>query len=279
MISGGAKFFSPSKCLEVNGATISASTGDNAASYAIDRNAETKWRSLASNDSTTETLTITFNGNQTIDRIFIMDHNWKNFVIQYDVSGTWTHFTSVTGIGGSLANLTQTNYSRSTAYYEFTPITTGLIRIQITTTQVANAEKYCSQIIATEELGTLVGYPDVKDVELDRSSRVTKTISGKVVVQKSIETVDFDLTFKNYPRSDVYNVDIDLMMALHDREDPFLVWLCGGRVGTPYFAYTLRGWRPQDLYLMQVTKAYKLGYTDNIYNNGLNAKVSLEESI
>ncbi len=146
-------------------------------------------------------------------------------------------------------------------------------------TQVSDAQKYVNQVIMTTELGTMVGYPKVKTVDIDKNSRVTKTLSGKVIVQKSIETASFAFEFKSYPSDSVYNVDMDLMMTLHDRQDPFLAWMCGGRKGSSYFKYTLRGWRLRDIYQMQVTKSIGLGYTDNLYKAGLNAKVQFDEHI
>ena len=69
------------------------------------------------------------------------------------------------------------------------------------------------------------------------------------------------------------------MLAIHDLDFPFLVWLCGGRRGTQYFNYTLRGFRLKDVYQMQIDKALNLSYTANVTKNSLNAEVSLQESI
>ncbi len=278
-VTGHIKFFEKSQCLSKDGALISASSGDSSSVYALDTNPDTKWRSVSSTDLVTESLTITFSEAKTITRLLLLDINWKGFVIQYNLGGTWTHFSSVYGLDGSKSNITETVFADSTAYYEFASVSTTGIRIQITTTQTANAQKYLAQAIATSELGTLLGWPSVSDVEHDRNSRVQKTLSGKFVVQKSLETASFDLSFKNYPPSSTYNPDFDLIMTLQDREDPFLVWLCGGRRGTTYFRYILRGYRLKDVYNMQITKPLKVGYSDSIYTNPLNARITLEESI
>lgn len=275
-ITGHAKFFEPSMCLD---ADITASTGNSSAIYALDRNPDTKWRSVASTDLVTETLTITFSASKTITRLFLLDHNWKEFTIKYDVAGVWTHFTSVYGLDGSKANLSETAFADTTAYYEFASVATMGIQITVVKTQTANQQKYLAQAIVTSEIGTLLGWPVVKAVESDRNMRVKKTLSGKYVVQKSLETLGFGMDFQNYPSSSTYNADIDVIMALHDREDPFMVWLCGGRRGTNYFTYTLRGWRLKDLPTMQMTQAIQLSYRDNVYKSSLNARVTFEESI
>lgn len=156
-ITGGIKFFEPNMTLAVNGGSITASTGQVATPYAIDRNNFTYWRSVSSNDTITETLEVDFPSMITIDRLLFLDINWKGFTVKYDVAGTWTNFASVIGIDGGISTITETAFADNTAYYEFTQVTTGKILISITTTQTANQEKYVSQIIATKEIGTLLG--------------------------------------------------------------------------------------------------------------------------
>jgi hypothetical protein len=277
-ITGHIKIFEPSKCLAIDGATISASSGDSSSIYALDRNPDTRWRSVDSNDLTTETITVTFDENKTINRLFLVDINWKQFTVQYDNAGTWTNLSSVYGLDGSKASISETAFADNTAYYEFASVTTSGLRIQAVKTQTANQEKYISQIVATQEVGTFLGWPNISDVEVDRNIRSKKTLTGRYSVIKSLETVSFEMAFKDYPSTSTYNADIDLIMQLHDREDPFIVWLCGGRRGA-YFNYILRGWRLKDLFTMQITKSFKLGYSRNIYKNPVNAKVTLEESI
>jgi hypothetical protein len=197
----------------------------------------------------------------------------------YDVAGTWTHFASVVGLDGSKANITETAFVDSSAYYEFTPVTTSSIRVRINKSQVVDAQKYASQIIVTTELGTFVGFPKIESVTSDRNSRVSQTSSGRYIVQKSVETFSFAMTFASYPRKSTYNVDFDLVMTLQDRETPFLVWLCGGRRGIKYFSYALRGFRLKDCVQVQVTRPMKLSYTNGVYQAGLNNQLQLEEHI
>lgn len=278
MISGGIKFFKQSKILN---ATASAPiSGDASVSAILNANKETFYRSVGSSDAVTEEIEITFAEQKTIDRLFLVNINAKSFNVMYDVTGTWSHFANVTDVDGSQTNITETVYSNDTYYAEFDSVTTNKIRIQITETQVANAEKFINQVIVTEEIATLVGYPEIKQVDMNRQIRSKKTISGKFSVQKSLESFSVNLAFKDYPSSSVYNVDIDAMIELHDLEDPFITWLCGGRHGTQYFKYALPGFRLKDVIQTQVNKSYKLNYTNNIYVNPLNlASVSIVEHI
>lgn len=278
-ITGGIKFFKASKNLYKDGASIAASTGNDSANYAIDRNSASYWRSVGTTDLTTETIELEFSESKTIDRILILDMNLKGFVVKYDASGVWTHFSGVTGIDGTKSNITETAFTDNSAYYEFTSVTTTKIQIEMTTTQVVDAEKYISQIICTEEIGTLVGYPEIDGLTFDKNNRVKQTLSGRYSIIKSDEASEFKLKFKNYPANTVYSPDVDIMMSLHDSDDDFIVWLCGGRRGSSYFKYTLRGFRLKDAITMQISKEIKVEYTSNIYTSTLNMQVDFKEVI
>ena len=276
-ITGGLKVFKRSKCLLNDGATITASSGDASGDFIIDRNPITYWRSVGSTDAATETVEVILTSAQTIDRIFLLDHNFKSFNIKYDLAGVYTHFANVTSLDGAMANITETAYARDTSYYEFTPVTTTKLQISVTTTQVVDAQKYCSQIIATEEMGTLLGYPQIKGVELNRELRSEKMLSGRTLTLKSDEIFKFSLDFKDYPNS--MGADLDLMFRIHDAETSVLTWICGGRFGSDYFRYQMRGYRLRDVYPVQMTSAPKPIYSDNVYVNGLNMSCSFTEAI
>lgn len=276
-ISGGIKFFNKNKILEVDGATIAASvSGDILAEYAIDKNPITFWTSIGSSDATTEELIVQFTS-QTFDRLILQNHNFKGFNVQYWTGAAYGHFAAVVGLDGSKANITETAFADDTAYYEFTPVTTTRLRIQCNTTQVADAQKFISQIIFTEELGTLSGYPIIKSPEHSRNERVKTALSGKAIIQKGIDSFSVVLDFDRYPSNNAG--DITLMMELFDSEDPFLVWLCGGRRGTTYFPHTARGFRLRDVYQMQATGKFKPEYYKGIYTNPLGLEVKLIEHV
>ena len=277
-ITGGIKFLKKSKILNANAsAPIS---GDASVLSLLDSNRETFYRSVGSNDTVTEEIEITFDEVKTIDRLFIIEFNGKSFNVMYDVGGMWTNFSNVIDVDGSQSNITESSYSKDTYYAEFDSVSTQKIRIQITLTQVVDAQKFINQVIVTEEIATLVGYPDIKEIRLDRQLRSRKTISGKYSVQKSLETFRISMNFNKYPSSDVYNIDIDAVLQLQDSEDPFITWLCGGRFGKQFFKYTIPGFRLKDVIQTQVNNAYKLSYLDNIYINPINlASVKLVEHI
>ncbi len=275
-ISGGAKFFTRNYALEATGGTITASTGTAVQDYAIDKNPLTFWTSVGSNDSTTETLTLVF-ASQTINRVILQNHNFKDFNIQYWNGSAYTHFSSVVGLDGSKANITETAFADDTAYYEVASVTTTRLRIQVLKSLVVDAQKFISQVIACYELGTLQGYPLVKGMKFSRNERIKQMLSGRVLVQKGIESFAVKLDFEKYPTS--LSADLDLALTLHDANDPFLIWLCGGRRGSSYFRYTARGFRLRDVYCVQVTKAIGLDYYKSGYLNPVSLELQFEEHV
>lgn len=280
---GGIKFFETNKVLESTGATISASSGANSAENAIDRNTLTVWRSVGSNDSTQEILIITPANPISVNRIFCLGINWKDFDIQYDSDGTptWTNFSSVRGLDtdplslGSQIN--ETIWADSSAYYEVASVTAYAFRIRIDKTQVANQEKYLNQFIATTALGDLLGFPIIESVTPDRNARVSKSSSGRVSIMKGLETFAININFDNYPIG--FKDDVNFMFTLHDDDDPFLIWLCGGNRNAPYFGHTARGFRLEDVIPMQIASAPDQTYRNNIYISQLSMQFTLQESI
>lgn len=279
MIGGGIKFFEISSNLLVNGANASATSGNDSVPYILGLNRDASWRSVGSGDMTTEKIIVGFPGPMTIDRLFLIGHNFKNYMVQWDNMGTWTDFTNVLGIDGTKSGINESNYALETSYYEFDPITTMNLQITMNTTQIADQDKFLNQVTATTELGTLVGYPIVSEIDVNRSMRANQTVSGKYIVEKSIETVGFNLQLKKYATSPAYVADMDLLMSLHDREKAFNAWLCGGRQGANYFNVTLRGFRLRDLLQVQIIKPLNNTYDQNMYRTQINGQFSFYEHI
>ena len=276
-ITGGIKFFDQNIVDSQTDATVTASTGVSSANFILDRNKYTVWRSSGSSDITIETLEIELTVFDFFDRLFLVNHNFKSYTVKYWSGSAWVDFVNVTGLNGiSLSNISESNYSVSSSYYEFDQVLTSKILITIQTTQIPNAEKYLNTFVIAPELGTLIGFPIVKTVTKNKNIRKAKLLNGRVFVNKSIETMKFSIDFKNYPPG--LDNDLNLTRVLFERDDSFFVWLCGGREGTPYFKYQLPGFRIEDLIQMQVTNVFNDKYRNNFYNGVINLKLRLEEA-
>lgn len=273
MITGGIKFFKRSKALFLDGASAIASSNSDVANNILSSNKFIKWESFGSNDMTTETIEITFDS-ATINRIFLIATNFKEFTVKYDVAGTPTDFTNVLSLDGELIEIEETNYNKDTAYYEFDSVTTDKIYITIMQTQIADQEKSLERFYATEEIGTLTGYPIVAKEELDQNINKQETLSGNMSIQKRIETFNATLSFKNYtPNQNDYDIMNDITISI----EPFLVWLCGGKFGDN-FRVARRNWLLKDVYNVQAISKLSFKWNKNIYLAGFSGNVKLTQS-
>lgn len=270
-MTGGISFFDKNKALKADGASAAASSNSDNADLALGTNKYFRWESTGSDDLTTETLTITLPAAVDITRIFLIGHNFDTFQVKYDGS---SDFLNVTGLDDySANNISETGFTRDTAYYEFDSVNTDTINLSMDTTQTADAEKYIEQVIVTTELGTLAGFPQVRGPRLDRQFRKEEAVSGRMHIEKGFETFSCDLTLRDYPKQ----ADIDLLDSLHDRDSPFLVWLNGGKPGQ--FTYTQRGWRLRDVVQVQTDGPLSNSYPQTTYVRGVNQRYGFSEVV
>lgn len=277
-ITGGIKFFNKNLADSLTGAVATATTGDPSAGFILDRNQYTVWRSVGSDDTTTETIIITLADAETFSRLFLINHNFKEYTVKYwDGISAYIDFSNILGINAATGSvISEDDYALSSSYYEFDEITTTKIQISVLKTQVVDDEKFLNLFVAATEIGTLDGFPVISDMTKDKNMRKAKLLNGRVFTDKSIETMRFSVNFKNYPPT--LSGDLDLVRSLFERDDSFLVWLCGGRNSTPCFKYQLPGIRIQDLIQMQTTNIFKDKYRKNFYNGSVDLKLKLEES-
>ena len=269
-ISGGIKVFEKSACLFKDGATIAASTADGAADNVLSMNRYLRWDSVGSNDSTTEVLTITFDGNKTFSRLFLVDMNGKDFRVYYDTN---QDFAGVVGVDGDLTGVNVTEYAKDSAYFEFDEVTAGNIRIEIYNTQVANAEKYLTFAGITSEIGTFTGFPDVKP-STDSNEKRSQVQTGKYVTQKNFEIFDAQISLEYVDQG-----DITLLNTIYETQDPFLIWLCGGKHGISSFSAEFKNWRLKDLYQVQTFGQIRTVWRNNIYTSSPITSVRVAEEV
>jgi hypothetical protein len=271
-ISGGIKFFTKSRCdIDNEQCLISVYTGSTTKNNIRDRKNTTKWSSSGSNDSVTETITVDFGANYTIDRLLLVKNNFKAFTVQYWNGTSWTHFAAVVTKEGTKTNITETVNAKETNYYEFTAVSTQKILISVTTTQVAAQEKYVYQVIATQELGTFASYPDHAK-NFSKIGPKKTTLSGKSKFSILGELYSSVLTFTGYPTS----LDHALSLTLWEGQTPFLIYPCGG--DESQFRFQTKSDRLEDIYLVWFDDKWSPNYTQNVYQLPLNYSLSLTEA-
>lgn len=120
---------------------ITISHGDDTAAYLYDRDNDSKWISDGANsDITTVTIEIVFYErsvaiSRAIDRLLLINHNWKAWRFYYWDGAAWQLITS------------QTVDASTTRLVTFSQQTTSKVKFEIDSTQSVNAEKYVGEII------------------------------------------------------------------------------------------------------------------------------------
>lgn len=255
-ITGTIKFFEQSSSLSKKNGQAVATSGTTSADLMLNMNRSVRWDSVGSDDATTETVTITFPARK-IDRLFLLNHNLKDFSITY--GSTPVSFSNVVGIDGVLTGIVETDFNQDTSYYEFDAVTTDQINITANTTQIADQEKFITSFLTTNEIGTLEGYPKVNS-KLDNQERRSKVLTGRFITQKSFEIFNATLNLENTSQN-----DIDIFEFLYDSQEPFLIWLCGGHYGKQNFSVKFKNWRLKDVYQVQTSGSIKTNFRSNVY--------------
>jgi len=292
MISGGIKFYEENEASIKKEATATATTNPEYAEYMLTDDLTTRWESGPSDDATVETIEVRFQTVVSINRLFLIEHNFKSVLIEYDAAGMWQIPTHVIGINGDHRFFLKTALNQfltddsgrylfcgpelyPSTYCEFDTVVTSKIRLTVEKTQIPNSTKYLTRFVATNEIGTLQGYPAITNLMHTRQTHGLKTPSGKFNVNYGKKRCSFDLEFAPCQNQD----DLTLIETLFERNSAFMVWLCGGRTGEVYFPRKFSGFDLRDLYTMKIVSDLSAGYTGDIYLNGVNMTVSFVESV
>jgi len=269
-ISGGIKVFEKSSSLFKDSGNATASSADGSVDNILSMNRNLRWDSVGSDDTTAETITITFDST-TISRIFIVDHNLKDFSITYGASPT--AFTNVVGVDGSKSGIVETAFSENTSYYEFDQVTTTQINITSTKTQIVDAQKYITIFVTTDEIGTFEGFPNVIPFS-DANEKRSQVVTGKYITQENFETFNAQLRVEYTNQA-----DIDIIDSMYESQEPFLIWLCGGKYGAANFSVDFKNWRLKDLYQVQTYDKTRTIWRGNVYIGSPVTSIKLAEEV
>ena len=246
--------------------TYSATSGAGASNIGdIDRS--TKWQSSGSSDTIVETIQVTFSQSLTMDRVVLINMNFKTFSVKYWDGSAWVDFTGVfysqdtvvpVGIYGSsvygglhgyaISGANIDNNELNTRYFAFDSVSTTSLLITVTKTIIPNAQKFMHELYAGVEIGTfsddIMCKPNSYSatVRASDSMIITKSNGGRI----------------RYEKSDKYRARISLKQVTGSNDTGILdevftygelaIWPCGGKND-----YTTRGMRIQDFYSVVVS--------------------------
>lgn len=244
--------------------TATASQSSDLASYATIRGFFAGWVTTGSVDADNTTFEIDWVDERTVDSIFLLKHNFKAFTVQYWNGATYQNFSPA---------ISETTNTEMDSFYSVTGVDTSKIKITITGTMVADADKYLYYAAACESLGQLEGWPLIKNPKVSKATKVTRMLSGKADVAQNVGGFSCELKVKHWR----IVADLEIIENLYSRYESFLVWLCGGDA-TQFFFGPL-GYTRRDLVLMRTVNEYEPEYVEGVYVNGLDLTIKLEEVV
>lgn len=226
------------------------------ATYLFDENDSHKLSSVASSDTVSEVWDFEFTGAQTVTAFQIANHNLKDFGIKYWSSTAFVDFNP--------AIATTTN-SGTYHYFDNYNKVTSKIRLTMNKTIVPDMEKSVGEFRILSKIGEMSRNPKKSDIKYPENSKSYYTDSKENVFVLFGVAVRFDLEWTNLPPADMAILEECKYLG-----EPFYVYLSGGG------NYNPRGWRIQDITLVNYTNPFDPQIADNLMANGENIKVTLE---
>lgn len=197
---------------------LTVDTGTASALYLFDRKSTQTWQSIGDNsDATTSTIRIEFTSAKNIDRIVLQNINWKGFRIYYNSNTSNLFSLSSTCPTGT----SQWNTNSATSLYLMLAATTSVsvVTIEVTTTAISNAEKYCGEIWVASQYLQFVDNPSAREykVSYDRKEYTHEMSDGGTAVY-FIQ----DNYFADIKRTFVDTSEYEELRGLHTLYTPFL---------------------------------------------------------
>lgn len=241
--------------------------GENFVDQLRDRKNITGWGTTGSSDTATTILEADWVDALTVDEIILVGHNFKDFKIERWNGSAWEDFDtpiSVTGSTDFVSNfeLPKQNISR--------------IRITITATQIADADKSMRQLIVAEKVGAgqFEGWPEIRKFQRSQLRKASTTLSGKSYLREQLGGNEYQLAFRVWP----YDSDFKMIESIFfENNRGVLFWPSGG--DSAQFKYERRGYKLEDIFLMKPSSEFSPVFEKGIYKNGVNMILNLVEVI
>jgi len=151
-------------------------------------------------DTTTTSITISFDVTTAIDRIALIQHNLKSFDMYYN--GATANTFAFTSTSDTTVSQYSTN-SETSQFWSFTQVNVTSVTFDLKTTQVANSEK----AIGYMYIGALnLAFPRVPNSSgykpmINETQIVHRLSDGGTRIQKIEEKYKVDIKFKNITES------------------------------------------------------------------------------
>jgi hypothetical protein len=264
-MAGQILFFEKNKAdFSYGSVTASASEGNEFAPNVLNRNNTTAWLTTGSLDANETTLTINLGDPKSISDIILIKHNFKAFTIRWWDGDQFQDFNTP---------INETENVLESNYFEVSAVETTQIQVTIFGTQIPDSDKHLFQLILTEKIGRLEGWPAISKPVLSKNRKQTEMLSGKTNIFENVGNFSCILQFKRFSS----DADLSLIEELHSRIEGFLFWPCGGNENQ--FRTVRQGYRMQDIFLMRPSDEYSPEYDSGFYKGTISQDLKLEEVI
>lgn len=238
---------------------ITVSHGDGSKGYLYDRDKDSKWLTSGANDDATEVSIIVefYEGTEaverTIDRVLLINHNLKNWELEYWDGSAWQPLTSETTDGADVT------------FKSFSEQTTEKVRLLCTETQIADAEKFVGEFI----VAALAVDParDMEDYEVRFRERTNEMVMGDGSIHRTVTRWAQNRLQRYEARvrfSYIADAAREEFRALRDAGEAFL-W------------YPESTTRPDEIWFVFWTSPYRERYVSSYKGAGIEIDLELKE--
>lgn len=252
----------PNPVITITDAAAS-NTGQDSVIFLRNRNNISGWLTTGSEDATPTVILVELFDFLNVDFIELIKHNFKSYLIEWrDLAEAWHTFEDVS------ANILSTNISQKDV-----PVNTNAIRITITSTQLVDADKEMRQLIITEKKYKFDGWPVIKKPVHSQNKTKNTMMSGKlrVVTKRGAYSNTLEIKLSGSQN------DLDMHEKIYNQAEGLLLLISGGKESQ--FRTSRKGYRDEDIVLVQPVDEYSAPYEKGVYSNGIKIKMKLHETV
>lgn len=255
--------------LDFTGASISvtdsvaSNTGAAFVSQLRDRSNFTGWGTTGSSDAANTQLDIDLKDAYELTYAILVNHNFKAYTLQYWNGSSFVDFPTAINVSGN---------TDTTTIHTFTSVNARLLRLIISETMVADADKLMSQLIFTRRVNQLTGQPEVRPMSFDSDRKALKLVSGRHHISEKQKAIRVRLSFPPFKNQNDMNAVKDLYESFEGR---LLSFVGGDDSGIPI---TVPGFRKQDFFLLKPTNDFDVSWRDGRFAHGQVTTIDMVEA-
>lgn len=241
---------------------VATDSGQTYTDFLRNRNNVSGWATTGSTDAANTNIVFDFIELVEIDSILLILHNFKAYTLQYWDGAAYQNFSTP---------IAQTVNTADTTYHTFTAVETTKVKLIITGAMVVNDDKYLRQAIFTKRYGQFATGMRIQKPEHSQARRKIDLLSGKAKITRNLGGFSVKISKDNV----ISTADLTLVETLF-QVGPHLVWLCGNDESSQ-FRTIRKGFRLEDIYLMDLKNEYVPEPDKGFYRHGTNIMLDLVE--